>query len=941
MFDVIDAPPIADMVITEIMYNPPESGTDSIEFIELYNNGLVPVNLLGYAFVECIDYSFPETLIQPGEYYVVAERTSAMLEFFGYNAVEWVGSLSNSGETLLLVDNYNRMVDSVDYSTGGDWPSEANGQGPSLTFCNPSLDNSNGLNWGVSLAYVDTLNGISVFADPGQSCAIPVPDSLGISMVNDGADVYANTAFSLSVQLYDTAGFPMAADANIDFSLSVNTGSGSLTGQINGTLMAGSSEIVVQDLFYNLAEADVILEISDNNSILNTGLSEPFDVLDIPEIKDIMITEIMYNSPESGTDTLEFFELYNNDTEAVDLLGYSFISGVDCSFDAITIQPGDFLVLAYDTVAVNHFYNVESYKYTGGLGNDGEALVLVDPFDRIVDSVFYDDNVDWPDADGTGYSLEFCEYSMDNSVPDGWGLAALFVDTIAGMDVFATPGQSCFVLDASELQIVSVNSGMNPVAGELFDVEIHTVDANGTISSVTSDLNVSLELVTGSGNLAGTTTGTITNGNSALTITGVQYDIEDTDVSIRIVDDNAVFVADTSDYFDVLLTAPVPEKLVIASVNGGNPVYANQPFSLSVSVADQNSNLAQVDQDTDVQLALYNGSGILSGTLAGTVLQGEASVTISGLNYDIPDTDVQIIASATALLSDTTDMFDVLENSGPQLSQGDIAFVQFRTDAPVGFAFVAVRDIVGGTEINFTDNGWTENSELTANEETITWTAPAEGVSKASVVVYDINNGASVGTVDNLALAGLSDQGDQIIAYQGDITAPVFISALSTNQWVESGTVDSENKSYLPAGLNNGYTALYFADSDNGYYQLTDFSGTPDEVLYSVNDTLNWFSANSSGTPFYNADNWSFTIDVNEVADLDILIYPNPTQGKISIYGIAEPTEVAITDLSGRIIEMKTIVGNTSIDLGQFKPGLYFITIKNNTIKYTFRVVKN
>src|SRR5690606_18090272 len=27
------------IVITEIMYNPPESGTDSLEFIELYNNG--------------------------------------------------------------------------------------------------------------------------------------------------------------------------------------------------------------------------------------------------------------------------------------------------------------------------------------------------------------------------------------------------------------------------------------------------------------------------------------------------------------------------------------------------------------------------------------------------------------------------------------------------------------------------------------------------------------------------------------------------------------------------------------------------------------------------------------------------------------------------------------------------------------------------------------
>ena len=29
-----------DLVISEIMYNPPESGTDSLEFIEIYNNEL-------------------------------------------------------------------------------------------------------------------------------------------------------------------------------------------------------------------------------------------------------------------------------------------------------------------------------------------------------------------------------------------------------------------------------------------------------------------------------------------------------------------------------------------------------------------------------------------------------------------------------------------------------------------------------------------------------------------------------------------------------------------------------------------------------------------------------------------------------------------------------------------------------------------------------------
>ena len=38
----------ANLVITEIMYNSPESGTDSLEFIEIYNNDVMAVNLLDY-----------------------------------------------------------------------------------------------------------------------------------------------------------------------------------------------------------------------------------------------------------------------------------------------------------------------------------------------------------------------------------------------------------------------------------------------------------------------------------------------------------------------------------------------------------------------------------------------------------------------------------------------------------------------------------------------------------------------------------------------------------------------------------------------------------------------------------------------------------------------------------------------------------------------------
>ena len=49
----------ANLVITEISYNPAESGTDSTEYVELYNNGSSSVDLTGYYFSAGFVHTFP------------------------------------------------------------------------------------------------------------------------------------------------------------------------------------------------------------------------------------------------------------------------------------------------------------------------------------------------------------------------------------------------------------------------------------------------------------------------------------------------------------------------------------------------------------------------------------------------------------------------------------------------------------------------------------------------------------------------------------------------------------------------------------------------------------------------------------------------------------------------------------------------------------------
>jgi hypothetical protein len=159
------------MVITEIMYNPPEADTDSLEFVELYNPSANTIDISGYYFREGFDYTFPQgTTVAGNGFVIVASDSVAFENAFGIPAFEWSNSdaLSNSGEDIVLVNSFGLQIDSVNYDDAGLWPSEADGDGYSLVLCDVNADNNDPANW--QLANVATgiiVNALEIYADPG------------------------------------------------------------------------------------------------------------------------------------------------------------------------------------------------------------------------------------------------------------------------------------------------------------------------------------------------------------------------------------------------------------------------------------------------------------------------------------------------------------------------------------------------------------------------------------------------------------------------------------------------------------------------------------------------------------------------------------------------------------------------------------------------------
>jgi len=178
IFSIIEPIYIPQLVITEIMYNPPESGNDTLEFIELFNHDNVSIDLTGYYFSDGVTFTFPAATLNPGEYFLIAVDSVAFQSFYGMMAYQFGGALSNSGELLLLRNSYGMVVDSVVFDDVSPWPIEPDGTGPSLTFCDPGLDNALGENWSVSIEFV-AINpeGDTIFASPAAGCSSwPVAD---------------------------------------------------------------------------------------------------------------------------------------------------------------------------------------------------------------------------------------------------------------------------------------------------------------------------------------------------------------------------------------------------------------------------------------------------------------------------------------------------------------------------------------------------------------------------------------------------------------------------------------------------------------------------------------------------------------------------------------------------------------------------------------------
>ena len=178
-------------------------------------------------------------------------------------------------------------------------------------------------------------------------------------------------------------------------------------------------------------------------SALNTAF---FSIDSVPaDASNLVISEFNYH-PSNPTaageiaistdkDDYEFIELMNIGLQPIDLTNVRFTQGITFSFADNTIIPaGGRLVVVKHRAAFEERYaavlgsveiatdTIGGDTFSGRLSNDGEQLILLDANDVVIRDFTYNDQLPWPAADGSGFTmvLKTPASNPDHALPTSW-----------------------------------------------------------------------------------------------------------------------------------------------------------------------------------------------------------------------------------------------------------------------------------------------------------------------------------------------------------------------------------------------------------------------------------------------------------------------------------------------------------------------------------------
>ena len=147
----------SEVVINEVNYDS-YPGSNSGDWVEIYNNSDSDISLAGWKIKDSDDdhiFEFDQqSVLKKDSYLIVCNDTSAFVTIYE-NIDNYVGDLSfnlgNGGDIIRIYNDYDSLIDFIQYDLQSPWPTAAAGNGATLELLNPYYDNVQAENWQASV----------------------------------------------------------------------------------------------------------------------------------------------------------------------------------------------------------------------------------------------------------------------------------------------------------------------------------------------------------------------------------------------------------------------------------------------------------------------------------------------------------------------------------------------------------------------------------------------------------------------------------------------------------------------------------------------------------------------------------------------------------------------------------------------------------------------
>ena len=347
----------------------------------------------------------------------------------------------------------------------------------------------------------------------------------------------------------------------------------------------------------------------------------------------------------SLTATSDFFQVVSGVFQAQDVDGTQVSNGAGSG--PIWESPS-ISIAGYTNVSIS----LDVSNNAGGFESEDfiKAYYVIDSGSEVTFGHLWDDNGDPTNLADSTFSVSGLSGSTLQVFVEIDNNAGGEMITFDNVKVTGTSSGS----SPTKLSVTQVNGGSSPSVSTPFDVEVQLLDGSDNPISATQDTSITLSLATGSGSLGGTLTGTVTSGNSTVTISGVTYDTAESGVQITATNTGGSLTSGTSSTFDVLAAA---DQLVLVSAptTGTTDVTIDQ---FTVEARRSGDSSVDLNYTKSVTISKASGTGNLSGTTSVSASAGVA--TFNNLSFDAAG-DFTIEASDGSLTSSASSTITIAD----------------------------------------------------------------------------------------------------------------------------------------------------------------------------------------------------------------------------------------------------------------------------------------